>query len=593
MRTRRTHTGVFAFEEQTGDESADETIVLPEDITSVEDEELQALEDRVVAAFDELYDSGVQDAETVNTLAELAEATKTVRAEKARREKERADAAAAAENLRKQIHAESDDAETSDEDEGDVDDGDDVEDAAPEVVEEPQPEPVMASAPPKRDTVPAQPRRVTRINVPFSEIRRRQPEQEAQPQLAITAASDVPRFAAGHQFENLGELGEAFFERAKSTPISTSGNTTGPKVATIRRDFEHVVSNETSQSDLTRILQEITTPDALVAAGGWCAPSQVSYDFFNITCEDGMIDLPTMGITRGGIRFPVSPSFGDVFDGTFNSTTVPWLWTEVDDILAVTGTGVKPCLRVPCPTFDERRLECYGICLTAGNLTDNAYPEATQNQLSLLQAAHFHAVNSQYIATMLALSSPLISGGFFDDGAAISGDLPAAVGWAAVDYRARYGMCQDAILEVVLPIWAREVIRTDLAYRTGVDMLAVSDAQIDDFFDVRRVRVQYVNDWQIRGTNQPANAVPTTSFPSTVEFMIYAAGTFVRGNGMTLDLGVVRDSTLNEKNDHTAAWTEECHLIARFGHESRRYSVTICAAGRTGDNDITACKTAA
>src|SRR3546814_13655235 len=94
---------------------------------------------------------------------------------------------------------------------------------------------------------------------------------------------------------------------------------------------------------------------ALVAGGGWCAPSEIRYDFFNIACEDGMIDLPTVGISRGGIQFPVSPSLADALGGgtafggfaaTFSNTSNPWLWTEADYILTVTGATNQPCLRV-------------------------------------------------------------------------------------------------------------------------------------------------------------------------------------------------------------------------------------------------------
>jgi hypothetical protein len=58
---------------------------------------------------------------------------------------------------------------------------------------------------------------------------------------------------------------------------------------------------------------------------------------------------------------------------------------------------------------------------------------------------------------------------------------------------------------------------------------------------------------------------------------------------MTLDLGVVRDSTLNATNDFTAAWMEECHLIAQFGHEVRQYTTTICPSGVTGAANGTSC----
>jgi hypothetical protein len=142
---------------------------------------------------------------------------------------------------------------------------------------------------------------------------------------------------------------------------------------------------------------------------------------------------------------------------------------------------------------------------------------------------------------------------------------------------------------VVLPTWARGVVRSDLAKRNGLALFDVTDAMIAEWFDIRGVRVQFVGDYQARGSGLPGQTAAITAWPTSIEFMIYAAGTFVRGDGMSLDLGVVRDSTLNAKNDHTAAWTESCHLIAKFGHESRRYQVAICTDGTTGAADLTAC----
>jgi hypothetical protein len=266
---------------------------------------------------------------------------------------------------------------------------------------------------------------------------------------------------------------------------------------------------------------------------------------------------------------------------------VPWIWTEGDDIAAVTGGGTKPCVRVPCPDFDEVRLECSGICLTAGNLTDAAYPEATRNFLKLLMAAHRRLMNQRYIAQMEAQSTNVGTVGVA--GAGTAAPLLGALEMAAIDYRVRYGMCEDAILEVVLPTWARGAIRSDLAKRTGVDLLGVTNEMMAEWFDIRRIRVQFVTDWQVRASGLPGFSAPLTAWPISVDFLIFAAGTFVRGNGMSLDLGVVRDSTLNATNDFTAAWAEECHLIAKFGPESRKYTVLICTDGTTGAADLTAC----
>lgn len=409
--------------------------------------------------------------------------------------------------------------------------------------------------------------------------------------LAITASVDIPGVARGDSVGSIDGLVDVFTRKAKSMPVSQGGNQ--QLVATIRNEFEHTVDDRTNPGQIDELFRHLTSDDkkdALVAAGGWCAPSEVRYDFFNIACESGLIDLPTFGVSRGGIRFPTSPSLADVFGGAFGGfstgfsvTSNPWLWTEDSDIAAVTGSPEKPCIRVPCPSFEEQRLECYGICLTAGNLTDDAYPEATSNFLRLLMASHSHAMNGRFLQIMAANSTAAIStGSYAVTGQPVYQQVFGGIALGATDYRARYGMCSEDILEAVVPYWVRDEIRADLAWRTGVMPEQVTNAEIDAHFNVINVRVQWVNDWQVRGAGQFGNATAMTAWPTSATIMIYAAGTFILGNGLSLDLGVVRDSVLNETNDHTAAWSEECHLIAKVGHESRRYTITFAVNGRTG-----------
>ncbi|KAB2976038.1 major capsid protein [Streptomyces sp. SS1-1] len=411
--------------------------------------------------------------------------------------------------------------------------------------------------------------------------------------LAITASVDIPGVAHGGDLTSLDAVIDVVGRKAKSMAV-TRGNPNYQTVASIRNEFSHSIDDRTKPSEVEELFRFLTKRDglsaeALVAAGGWCAPSETRYDFFNIAGSSGLIDLPTFGVTRGGVQFPVSPSLADAIDGgafapfaeTFDGTSNPWLWTEADDIAAATGSPTKPCIRVPCPDFDEERLEAYGICLTAGNLADAAYPEATANMLKLLMAAHDHAINARLIALMVARSSNATTiGGQTDDSAAPRIFNAAAL--AATDYRARYGMALEDVLEIVFPAWVREAVRADMAWKAGVDLTEVSNADIDAKFTVRNVRPQWVDDWQVRGASQFGNSSKMTAWPTTVDFLLYAAGTFLHGNGMSLDLGVVRDSVLNETNDHTAAWSEEAHLVARVGHESRRYTVPFNVKGATG-----------
>ena len=415
----------------------------------------------------------------------------------------------------------------------------------------------------------------------------------AQQRLAVTASVDIPGVARGGDLSSFDAVVDVVGRKAKAMPV-TRGTPRYETVASIRNEFSHSIDNRTTPAEVEELFRFLTKRDgmdaeALVAAGGWCAPAETRYEFFNIAGSSGLIDLPTFGVTRGGIRFPVSPSLADAIEGggfapfseDFSVTSNPWLWTEADDIAAATGSPTKPCIRVPCPDFDEETLEAYGICLTAGNLANDAYPEATANMIRLLMAAHDHAMNAHLIALMVARSTSAItiSGGAATDAAAPR--IFNAASLAATDYRERYGMALEDVLEIVLPAWVREVIRADLAWKAGVDLMEVTNGQVDRYFTARNVRPQWVDDWQVRGTNQFGNATARTAWPTTVDFLLYAAGTFLHGNGMSLDLGVVRDSVLNETNDHTAAWSEEAHLIAKVGHESRRYTVPFNVNGST------------
>ena len=422
--------------------------------------------------------------------------------------------------------------------------------------------------------------------------------------LAVTASVDIPGVAAGGELTTVDDLVAAIQKRAKAMPITRDGTDAGGAVvASIHNEQEHVVDERNTPQEIAELLDGMRSRDnqeALLAGGGWCAPSEIRYDFFNIADPpDGLVDLPTVGIARGGLRFPVSPSIADAFAGkdsagtsgnvglggfasTFSVNSVPFLYSETDDIATVTGNPNKPLLRVPCASFSEQRLECYGFQVTAGNLTDDAWPEQTRNFLRLVLAAHEHAMNARIIALMVAGSSAAITtGGFAVSGNPVFNQVLGGLALAAVDYRARYAMNDATVLEAVAPKWLLGAIVADLAWRSGggADLLNVTQAQIANFAAARGVRVQWVDDWQVRAAGLPGVSTGAINWPTQADVLLFAAGTFVRGDGMTLDLGVIRDSVLNAENDFTAAFTEECHLVAKIGHESRRYTIKFSVNG--------------
>lgn len=407
----------------------------------------------------------------------------------------------------------------------------------------------------------------------------------------VVASADIRGFTQGSQLEGIDRLAAAMQARARTLAV-THGMPNFTPVAQLQRDqdFRWTVDDHSSPEEVYAVLQAAANPEALVAAGGWCSPSEISYDFYNIVCEDGMYDLPSTGIRRGGMRWPTSPSFGDLA-----SSAGLWVWNETMDIAAATGTaqsGTKTCARVPCASFNEARLDCDGICITAGNLTSDAWPEQIANFMRLVMAAHAHRVNTRLITKVAALSTAV---SMCATGMGVAVPLLDAVELQAIDLRTKYAMCDNATLEAVFPNWVLGLIRADLAKRKGWDTPSsafnITNAEIASWFTLRGISAQFVQDWQVRAAGVPGQSGAITTWPSSVQFMIYPAGTFVKGNGLSLDLGVVRDSTLNSTNDFTAAWSEDCWLVAMIGHESRVVTVPVCPNGAAGADVSFTCPT--
>jgi hypothetical protein len=440
----------------------------------------------------------------------------------------------------------------------------------------------------------------------LSQVRERAPAPTPGEQGALIAGITSQ---GGQTLTDMEALANEACRVADSVPITHNGIGARTKFATIKQQFAHVVDPRTKLTEMQDLIAEMTSADkqtALLAGGGWCAPSEIRYELFNIADMPVLVDLPTVGVSRGGLRYPTTPSLADGvytvggtlaglltnqnlagFGKTFDSASVPWLWLETDDIATVTGTGSpnKPTLRVPCPSFVEARLEAYGIQLTAGNLTNDAYPESTQNTIKLLMSAWQRAKNLRIVQQMVALSAPVVSGGSFNGAAAFQpafNQIINGLSLGATDYRSKFGMSDEAVLECILPEWVPQVITADLGRRTNADqqLLSIVESAIIAYFADRQVRVQFVSDWQQRGAGLIGNpTTPVTAWPATVDALLYAAGTFLLGNGLSLDLGVVRDSVLNAENDYTALFSEEAHLVARVGHESRLYRITYAVNG--------------
>jgi hypothetical protein len=405
----------------------------------------------------------------------------------------------------------------------------------------------------------------------------------------IVASANLPDHSAGAEL-SMDEMTDAFLSRLRSFPKNGRAGQMRSPVANIVKPFSDdlkVADGGSTMEAMERAVLQANLPGgSLVAAGGWCAPSETIYDLCALESTDGMLSLPAVQVSRGGIRHTTGPDFRTIYDGTgFTFTEAQAEAGEYDG----GEVGDKPCAVVPCPEFTDDRLDVAGVCITSDILQDTAYPEMTRRFLEGALIAHGHRVNSLVIADLEAGSDAVSPTSF---GSATT-SLLSAVELVAEDIRYRNRMAQSAVMELVLPFWARGVARADLSNRLGVELLSVSNQMIDGWLRDRRVNPQYVYDWQddmVDGGSGFGSATPQTAWPDTVDFLIYPAGTWVKGEQDVITVDAIYDSVNLPQNNFTAIFTEEGWMTMKRCHDSR--IVTVADWNCFGDTAAgTACAT--
>ena len=351
-----------------------------------------------------------------------------------------------------------------------------------------------------------------------------------------------------------------------------------------------------TELDRKRLQEEHPERDSLVAAMGWCAPSETDYDICLQITTDGLADFPEVQARRGGIRH----NTGIEFDTIFGSGTGFFDLTEAQ----VAAGTTKTCLEIPCPDFVDTRLGVTGLCLTGNILANRGYPEFTATFTRGALAASAHQINREQIADVVAGSTPITLTGtqpWTSDGSVVSQVL-SAVGMAVMDIKYRLRLSRSATLEVIMPFWIGAQMRADWIRRNGGDYentLSLTDSAIAAAFAVRGARVQYVYDWQdafatgavsgAPGVIGPGADVPLTELPTSLSFLIYPAGTWIRAVSDVITLNSVYDSTKLATNQVTHLFTETGWAMVKMCPLSRVYTINICPNGSTGVQRAVTC----
>lgn len=454
----------------------------------------------------------------------------------------------------------------------------------PEPEPEPQPEPVAVTAAAPAATAPR-----------VAQVAATAPTDGAPAGFASpTGNTDVQTFtrlvrlndsSGAPSYEDWAGVAKAA-ERQFSNYQGAPGTGRTPLVV-IRREFEDALRTD-YDTDAIKVLEYAGKesrlgPQGLTAAAGWCAPSTTLYDLCELETREGLLDVPEVQISRGGIRFTPGPDFASIFGGSgfFH-------YTESQVIAGVT----KPCMVIPCPDFQDIRLDVDGVCITGSLLQRRGYPELVERFIRGALTAHAHKLSAWKIAQMVAGSTAVGAMANFAEDPSTS-QLLATLEWQIEDIRYRHRMGFGQTVEVVAPHWLLPMIRADFSRRTGVELTNVTDAMIQSHFTNRGARVQWVYNWQdaYSGgiTNTPGGATPSLAYPATVSFIMYPAGTWVAGVEDVIRLDTIYDSAGLAQNQYTALFSEEGVLMAKPCGESRVITVPICPTGQTSATVAVSC----
>lgn len=383
--------------------------------------------------------------------------------------------------------------------------------------------------------------------------------------VAITAGADIPGYTAGSTINNMSEVAEAMSKRLHALRRVNGGDGEQHIVASITTQYPEERTLSTDAESNWKKIQNVVGPEALVAAGGHQAPFEVKYDIFGIGSAARPVRdcLPRFQADRGGIRYIVPPVLSDYANAV-------GIWTAANDSAETPSPASKLSLTVTAASETTVATDAVTLQLQFGNLLTRAYPEliARHNELGLIQ--HAREAEGQILSRLTSLSTAVTSSSIIG----FARDFLVQVGRAAAAYRGRHRLEMNAPLRLIAPSWVRDAMAADLVLAMPGDDKLNAYGEIDGYLAARGVNVC----WHIEEFTSSQGSGAMNEFPDTCTWYLFAEGTFLFLDGGTLDLGIIRDSTLVGTNDYKM-FVETFEGVAKVGVEGIKVASTIAING--------------
>lgn len=314
--------------------------------------------------------------------------------------------------------------------------------------------------------------------------------------------------------------------------------------------------------------------DALVASGGLCAPLEPIYTMPNFasTVRPVRDALPSFQADRGGVNVPAVTYIADI-------DTAITVIEEAEDALGGTF-ATKSCQLLDCPAYTEVPVTIISHCREYGNLNAMAWPEKIAHENDLTMAAHARSAENYLLDRIKALSIPVTQAAVGSQMNAFGSIVHAVTkGVAAIRFRLRADTATR--FRLLMPAWIGDLLAADNALMA--EDRYQSQRQLTAALEKYGVSISYFLDPVTGGTSQgwgAEEAGALDDFPDDVQYALFVEGEFIHIDSGSLELGLVRDSTLNSTNDFQL-FGETFENVARLGPEQGALWITqdICPNG--------------
>ncbi len=416
------------------------------------------------------------------------------------------------------------------------------------------------------------------------------PEPDYMP--TLTAAAEGLGIPMGAEFENELALAAAMISKRErfghmtareDVPIAHIDWRDAYDESRTLSPADGVITNSAKIQSLLASIQHDPkkgTDEALVASGGICAPLTPFYDLLVISRADRPVraSLPSFLAERGGIRYATPPTLADVNDAVGIITA--------DEDAAGGSAATKTCQVLECPEFNDAEVAILYHCIQTSNLTNRTFPEQLAQFTQLVMAAFARMAEVHLLDGMKTASTQVTAS---TSGLGAVGDLLPQVLAAANGMRSRHRMDPEAVLRMMMPDWAIDLLVSDVV-RSQFQRFDTDEARITALLRSYDVEPTFYID-SATGQNQifgAQSAGALLPFPATVDWFLFPEGSFLFLDGGTLELGLVRDSILNSTNEFQV-FGESFENVAFLGIESLYITSTVCDSGVVSAPDQVTC----